>query len=61
MGGILGVLGASVLEALLITAPTSPNQGLSLGSAMLVGLIEEFCKIVAVIILSRKMRHTTMM
>ena len=61
IGGILGVLGASVLEALLITAPTSPNQGLSLGSAMLVGLIEEGCKIVAVIFLSRKMRHTTMM
>jgi len=61
IGGILGVLGASVLESLLITAPTSPNQGLSLGSALLVGLIEEGCKIVAVIFLARKMRHTTMM
>lgn len=61
VGGILGVLGASVLESLLITAPTSPNQGLSLGSALLVGLIEEGCKIAAVMFLARKMRHTTQM
>jgi protease PrsW len=61
IGGILGVLGASVLESLLITAPTSPNQGLSLGSSLLVGLIEEGCKIAAVMFLARKMRHTTQM
>src|SRR5438876_10494453 len=47
LGGILGVLGASVLEALLIPAPSKAGQGLSLSSAMLVGLIEEGCKIAA--------------
>lgn len=57
LGGILGVLGASVLEALLIPTPTNPYQGLSLGTAMLVGLIEEGCKIVAVIFLARRMPH----
>src|SRR5215468_10813465 len=30
LGGILGVLGASVLEALLIRAPSNSSQGLSL-------------------------------
>ncbi len=58
IGGILGVLGASVLEALLLPAPTGNNGGLSLGSAMGVGLIEEGCKIVAVIIIARRLRHT---
>src|SRR5438270_13583685 len=48
LGGILGVLGASVLEALLIPAPANPNSGLSLTSAFAVGLIEEGCKIAAV-------------
>src|SRR5436309_7288002 len=48
LGGILCVLGASVLEALLIPALANPNHGLSLGSALLVGLIEEGSKIVAV-------------
>lgn len=59
IGGMLGVPGASVLESLLITAPTSPHQGLSLGRSLLVGLIEEGCKIAAVIFLARKMHHTT--
>lgn len=57
IGGILGVLGASVLEALLISAPSNSNQGFSLSSAMLVGLIEEGCKIAAVIFLARRMPH----
>ena len=57
LGGILGVLGASVLEAVLIPTPTNPYQGLSLGTAMLVGLIEEGCKIGAVIFLARHMPH----
>ncbi len=58
VGGILGVLGASVLEALLLPAPSSANQGLSLGSALGVGLIEEGCKIAAVMFIARRMRHT---
>ena len=58
VGGILGVLGASVLEALLLPAPSAANQGLSLGSALGVGLIEEGCKIVAVMFIARRLRHT---
>jgi RsiW-degrading membrane proteinase PrsW (M82 family) len=61
VGGILGVLGASVLESLLIPTPTNPNQGLSLSAAMLVGLIEEGCKIAAVVFLTRRMRHIMQM
>ncbi len=40
---------------------SNPDQGLSLGSAMLVGLIEEGCKIAAVMFLARRMRHTAQM
>jgi RsiW-degrading membrane proteinase PrsW (M82 family) len=58
LGGILGVLGASILESLLLPAPSSSNQGLTLSNALLVGLIEEGCKIAAVALLARHMRHT---
>lgn len=58
VGGILGVLGASVLESLLIPVLSNPNQGLSLGGGLAVGLIEEGCKIAAVAFLARGMRHT---
>src|SRR6266487_5058012 len=61
LGGILGVLGASVLEALLLPQLVNPNQGLSLGSALLVGLIEEGCKLVAVMFLARHLRQRTQM
>jgi len=59
LGGILGVLGASILESLLIPLPSNPNQGLPLTSALAVGLIEESCKILAVMFLARRMQHTT--
>ena len=58
IGGVLGVLGASVLEPLLIPLPSNPDQGLALSSAMLVGLVEEGCKILAVVFLARRRRHT---
>ncbi len=58
LGGVLGVLGASVLEPLLIPVPSNPDQGLALSSALLVGLVEEGCKILAVIMLARRRRHT---
>ena len=61
IGGILGVLGASILESLLIPVPTNPTRGLSLGGALAVGLIEEGCKIAAVALLARRMRHTSQM
>lgn len=61
IGGILGVLGASILESLLIPVPSNPMRGLSLGGAFGVGLIEEGCKIAVVAFLARRMRHTSQM
>jgi RsiW-degrading membrane proteinase PrsW (M82 family) len=56
VGGILGVLGASILETILLPRPASPDQGLTFSTAFLVGLIEEGCKILAVLIVARRMR-----
>ncbi|HLI09621.1 MAG TPA: PrsW family intramembrane metalloprotease [Ktedonobacteraceae bacterium] len=61
VGGILGVLGASILESLLLPHSANPNQGIPLGSGLLVGFIEEGCKIAALMILARRMRHTSEM
>lgn len=61
IGGILGVLGASILESFLVPAPANPTQGLSLGGAMAVGLIEEGCKILVVMFLARRIPHTSQM
>jgi RsiW-degrading membrane proteinase PrsW (M82 family) len=61
VGGILGVLGASILESLLLPRTGNPNKGIPLGSGLLVGFIEEGCKIVALMILARRMRHTSEM
>src|SRR5258708_19308561 len=61
IGGILGVLGASVLESLLLPVPPSPTHGLPLSSALVVGLIEEGCKIAAVALLAWRMPHTSQM
>src|SRR2546421_10379416 len=57
LGGILGVLGASALEALLIPRPASPDQRLYLTPGFAVGLTEEGCKIAAVIFLARRLRQ----
>jgi len=58
IGGVLGILGASVLEPLLLPFFVSnSDQGLTMSSALLVGLIEEGCKILAVAFLARRMRH----
>lgn len=61
VGGILGVLGASILESLLLPKTGNPNKGIPLGSGLLVGFIEEGCKIVALVILARRLRHTSEM
>ncbi len=61
IGGVLGVLGASILESLLVPVSSNATQGLSLGSAFLVGLIEEGCKILAVMFLARKMNYRSEM
>ncbi len=61
VGGVLGVLGASILEALLVPVPSNPMQGLSFTSALLVGLIEEGCKILVLVLLARRKNHTSEM
>ena len=61
IGGILGILGAAVLETLLLPVPAHPEQGLSVGGGVAVGLIEEGCKILAVMFMARGMRHTSEM
>lgn len=61
VGGILGVLGASILESLLLRGAANPNKGIPLGSGLLVGFIEEGCKIIALVILARRLRHTSEM
>ena len=61
VGGMLGVLGASVLEPLLIPLPTNSNQGLPLSTAIVVGLIEEGCKILAVMWVARRIRRDSEM
>jgi protease PrsW len=50
VGGILGVFAASVLEPLLI-------RSLNPASAFTVGLIEEFAKILGVIVIARRIKH----
>ncbi len=61
IGGVLGVLGASVLESLVLPLAANPNQGLSLGGGLIVGLIEEGSKLLVVMFLARRMRHTSEM
>jgi RsiW-degrading membrane proteinase PrsW (M82 family) len=53
-GGLLGVMAASVLEPLVI-------RGRNLGAAFLVGLIEEFVKILGVLVIARRRRHNAEM
>jgi RsiW-degrading membrane proteinase PrsW (M82 family) len=53
-GGLLGVLVASVLEPLVI-------HRRSVGAAFLVGLIEEFVKILGVLVIARRKRHNAEM
>ncbi len=49
-GGLIGVLAASLLEPLLI-------QQLNFGTAFLVGLVEEFVKILGILFIARRMNH----
>src|SRR6266576_3979439 len=53
VGGVLGVLGASVLESLVLPLAANPNQGLSLGGGLIVGLLEEGSKLLVVMFLAR--------
>jgi RsiW-degrading membrane proteinase PrsW (M82 family) len=49
-GGILGVIAASILEPLLI-------RSLNIFTVFLVGVIEEFVKILGVLVVARRRRH----
>lgn len=51
-GGVLGVFAASLLEPIIIH-----SENLDLATVLQVGLIEEFAKIVGVVIIARRMRH----
>jgi RsiW-degrading membrane proteinase PrsW (M82 family) len=53
-GGILGVLAASILEPLFV-------RKLDLATAFVVGLIEEFVKILGVLVVARHRRHDSEM
>ena len=53
-GGLLGVLAASILEPLVI-------HRYNLSAAFLVGLIEEFVKILGVLVIARRRRHNAEM
>ncbi len=58
LGGVLGVLGASILEPLLLPRFLGAGGGMGFGAGVVVGLIEEGCKLVAVVLVARGMRHT---
>ncbi len=49
-GGVLGTFAASLLEPLFVSQ-------LDLATAMIVGIIEEFAKILGVLVIARRMRH----
>lgn len=49
-GGLLGVIAASLLEPLFI-------RRLDFGTAFSVGLIEEFAKILGILVIARQLRH----
>lgn len=53
-GGILGVLSASLLEPIFI-------RSLTFTSSFTVGLIEEFAKILGVIVIARRLKHDSEM
>ena len=52
-GGILGTFSAALLEPLFIS-------NLDFGTAFIVGLIEELCKILGVLMIARRRRHDSM-
>ena len=58
LGGVLGVLGASVLEPIVVPSLTDTTNGLTFSAAVVVAIIEEAAKLLAVIVVARRMRHT---
>lgn len=58
LGGLLGVLGASVLEPIVVPSLTDTSNGLTFSAAVVVALTEEAAKLLAVVLVARRMRHT---
>ncbi len=58
LGGLLGVLGASMLEPFVVPSLTDTSNGLTFSAAVVVALIEEAAKLLAVVLVARRMRHT---
>jgi RsiW-degrading membrane proteinase PrsW (M82 family) len=56
-GGILGVLGASILEPLLLPRLFGRGDAISFGGGLVVAVIEEGSKLVAVIFVARRLAH----
>jgi RsiW-degrading membrane proteinase PrsW (M82 family) len=62
LGGLLGVLGAGIIEgAVMDLLRLRLSNGILLGFAMLVGLIEEGCKLLAVTLVAARLRPKTLM
>jgi RsiW-degrading membrane proteinase PrsW (M82 family) len=53
-GGVLGVFAASLLEPIFV-------RGLNIGTAYLIGLIEELVKMLGVLLIARRRSHTSML
>lgn len=63
-GGVLGISTAGFVEPLLLGHATlnflaTPSATISFPTALKVGLIEELAKILAVVLIARKIRHTS--
>ncbi|MDQ3871388.1 MAG: PrsW family intramembrane metalloprotease [Chloroflexota bacterium] len=56
-GGLLGILGAAVLEPLILPEVTPAGDAPTLGAAMVVGVIEEGSKLLALAIVARGIRR----
>lgn len=57
IGGVLGVLGASILEPQLLPRFVGESDTLGFRGGLVVGVIEEGCKLAAAIFVARRMRH----
>jgi RsiW-degrading membrane proteinase PrsW (M82 family) len=57
LGGLLGILGASVLEPFLLPALLGESDTQGFGGALLVAVIEESSKLAAVVFVARRMER----
>jgi len=57
IGGVLGILGASILEPVLLPRLVGESDTLTLRGGLAVGAIEEACKLAAVMFIVRRLPH----